>query len=1341
MDVTKSMANPPPELIINLATPSYSSASIQAPPSPMKRRRFPVLDDELLSFEPNHPVPSPRTSKKQPEEVVGPTFLRDLLTASCSQYSESNCSDKLATSDTATQRPSRASSFEWMNAENAEHGKYEQCSSDEADREVASIGMSKQSEALQRKKNLEELERSVNELENLGNSSWFPTPPPPPDEARDQIFDSLPASFRNRRPENRKNAVGSVYENASSSISKLSSEPKSQQKSIKPIDKPFSLENLPMVQRLSELSALKNQNSSKKEVTNKHNTFALQLSERDAVDACSWLRKAGFSKYADQFDEGKLPLQPSQDPTLLEADLRSLNRRIAILNKCHSMKVDSVPMRRRMNNEFPRLDPMKVDDNSVYSSDSWRYGGGGPGIQYSNTWSRPSGSDHVYSGSLARIPNSTSTWHRNTHQMAEPTRDSRKVLRTDWYDAHNTPNGRHNDSLDTASTAACVNEMNSKLQRSQSERIKDRARAIMKKMDLRSTNKRPKESRSRPAPMNIGDPVLVSYDTPKNSIRSHHIDRPSILPERGRQLYQTSPYQTPSRSKSIAQNRRGGLVFITPTSPDSLDNSFGYSDTNSSVVSSLRSNGNYGESRRRELSMPPPSRHRVQMNGPYPPIPDGTLRRREIMPFDSYLYPGHHNLLERTYETPRNLIPDRMYDDLDSLPPKSSKTNSNSNSTSNSLDNKKTDNISMFNDGYYTHEIKTALPRAHNISKPENLKVNTEKIEVLSSSDEPIGRTTLTKRSDSGLGSSLSRSPSGPHTQRIRQSLLPYSNATSSGFSSAYSCCSWGSSTKLIDDQPFFAEIELARSIDSLNVIEMSRLRKTAFTKLSVILERNMDGKAHLSDPDQDELPSKHVWSVHRLIKRMKINDGQKSHKDSEEGAIFGVGLDTIFNRTGYFLPRPILEVMKFLRNIAPETVGIFRKNGVKSRIAELRSIIESYSGNTDVFVGENMLDSTQVHDVADLLKQYFRDLPEPLMTVKMSEVFANICSVVPDVERITALQYAIALLPDENREALKSLLLFLKEVSRNSQVNNMTAQNLSVCFTPSLFQLGASRLDKATPGSRRHKTVGATGLPSEKEMKEARACQLCLTMLIEYVQTVFMVPDILEEHADAEDDLPNLTDLGLKGPRSFLVDRVIDMIREHSDGWKNWTVEGTFRGIEVSSRRPADTHPLKTFRVWLDIPAGPKSVMMRILKERYSWDTSVINWRHLEYVSAPDTDIHQYVINETIGHPTRDCHVARFHSSGLTEIRGACAISERSVKCSEDQLLGGVAAIIFDQRFLIEPVSGGQSRVNYIARVDLKGRSIQWYNKSFGSIMCRHLERLRESFLLGDKGGPETNV
>lgn len=66
------------------------------------------------------------------------------------------------------------------------------------------------------------------------------------------------------------------------------------------------------------------------------------------------------------------------------------------------------------------------------------------------------------------------------------------------------------------------------------------------------------------------------------------------------------------------------------------------------------------------------------------------------------------------------------------------------------------------------------------------------------------------------------------------------------------------------------------------------------------------------------------------------------------------------------------------------QQVGLFRKSGVKSRIQALRQMNESaldcvgYEGQS-------------AYDVADMLKQYFRDLPEPLMTNKLSETFLQI--------------------------------------------------------------------------------------------------------------------------------------------------------------------------------------------------------------------------------------------------------------------------------------------------------------------------------------------------------------
>ncbi|KAK6046876.1 START domain protein [Cooperia oncophora] len=169
-----------------------------------------------------------------------------------------------------------------------------------------------------------------------------------------------------------------------------------------------------------------------------------------------------------------------------------------------------------------------------------------------------------------------------------------------------------------------------------------------------------------------------------------------------------------------------------------------------------------------------------------------------------------------------------------------------------------------------------------------------------------------------------------------------------------------------------------------------------------------------------------------------------------------------------------------------------------------------------------------------------------------------------------------------------------------------------------------------------------------------------------------------------------------------YLIDKVLDLVKEHSERWKGWIFDGTHEEVEISCKIPNDCHPLKLFRVWIDVAAPPKQVMNRIMRERNVWDTSVVNWRTVDVLHVPDTDLHQYVLNDTVGHPTRDCFVVRFHRADISEIRGACAIAERSVQCSETQMLGGISAAVLDSRFLIEP-KAGHSRVTYLSRVDLR--------------------------------------
>lgn len=77
--------------------------------------------------------------------------------------------------------------------------------------------------------------------------------------------------------------------------------------------------------------------------------------------------------------------------------------------------------------------------------------------------------------------------------------------------------------------------------------------------------------------------------------------------------------------------------------------------------------------------------------------------------------------------------------------------------------------------------------------------------------------------------------------------------------------------------------------------------------------------------------------------------------------------------------------------------VGLFRKSGVKSRIQALRQMNEASGADG----GGVNYEGQSAYDVADMLKQYFRDLPEPLLTSKLSETFLQIyqCKNVNEME------------------------------------------------------------------------------------------------------------------------------------------------------------------------------------------------------------------------------------------------------------------------------------------------------------------------------------------------------
>jgi deleted in liver cancer protein len=51
-----------------------------------------------------------------------------------------------------------------------------------------------------------------------------------------------------------------------------------------------------------------------------------------------------------------------------------------------------------------------------------------------------------------------------------------------------------------------------------------------------------------------------------------------------------------------------------------------------------------------------------------------------------------------------------------------------------------------------------------------------------------------------------------------------------------------------------------------------------------------------------------------------------------------------------------------------------------------------------------------------------------------------------------------------------------------------------------------------------------------------------------------------------------------------------------------------------------------------------------------------------------------------------------------------------------------------------------GKSKVTHLSRVDLMGRSHEWYTKAYGSVLTRSMIKLRDSFAHAN-AGPETKV
>ncbi|NXG23866.1 RHGBA protein, partial [Grallaria varia] len=161
------------------------------------------------------------------------------------------------------------------------------------------------------------------------------------------------------------------------------------------------------------------------------------------------------------------------------------------------------------------------------------------------------------------------------------------------------------------------------------------------------------------------------------------------------------------------------------------------------------------------------------------------------------------------------------------------------------------------------------------------------------------------------------------------------------------------------------------------------------------------------------------------------------------EGKIFGVSFHalprSLVPEYGY-IPSFLVDTCEYLEEHV-HTEGLFRKSGSLVRLKALKSKLDR---------GENCLSAALPCDVAGLLKQFFRELPEPILPPHLQEGLLKAQQL--RNEKKTATVLLSCLMADTTIEALRYFFNFLRTVSLRSNENRMDSSNLAVVFAPNLL-------------------------------------------------------------------------------------------------------------------------------------------------------------------------------------------------------------------------------------------------------------------------------------------------
>ncbi|KAM9729439.1 stAR-related lipid transfer protein 13-like isoform 2-T2 [Menidia menidia] len=1048
--------------------------------------------------------------------------------------------------------------------------------------------------------------------------------------------------------------------------------------------------------------------------------------EIEAKEACDWLRAAGFPQYAQLYEDSQFPIDISsvkRDHDFLERDLvEPLCRRLNTLNKCASMKLD-VSHPKKKSDDSDEDDPLAISKRWTFEWSSRRWSRLQDFLLDSTNDSSPTGpgeglrstvsSESVLTDLSEQEITEISSLHSEDSASAMPDSISMASLSASYQPPRDLP---HYNSLPIKSS-----------RHGQGGRSK--AKEFLRRMELMRTwgpSTRRKSSNRRP-PLVISGPVLQGEEpqalqmlqcTPISQLDPHSkhnqqndgdISPVPVKSCKDQDSLSGSPTKEPvlprlpdpACTKPRTASKRSSMYLEDMELPSQGKRTEGQSQLGRSQFHSYENllihipkdhkPGTFPKALSIESLAPSPS---DKANGPLP-------RAQTCSPENGPGEPWGGKPLSKPPcpGAPRGSRVS-VYDNVPGSHLYAS--------TGDLLDFEKEDNLFPHLDDIIQHVSglqqivehwsRSVLPEG-DAREGEGRTTPSEGERDGVSLNDTDSTGTSRERRDSGVGASLTR-------PRLRWPSFRTSDHLNQPASSL--------------------------QISSQSAGQLSLLQKFSLLRLTAIMEKY-------------SMSNKHgwTWSVPKFMKRMKV-------PDYKEKSVFGVPLIVHVQRCGFPLPLCIQQALSHLRTHCLDQVGLFRKSGVKSRIQALRQQCEL---SPDCVSYEDQ----SAYDVADMVKQFFRDLPEPLLTSKLGETFLHIYQYVPKEQRLQAVRAAILLMPDENREALQMLLYFLRDVTSLVEENQMTPMNLAVCLGPSLFHLSILKNETLSPRSIQRKYT--TGRPDQKDLSENLAATQGLTHMITECQRLFQIPEEMitqsrNSYMEAELMVPPLDELCKSTEEevdeeveeedeegsyhSHLECLIQNLLKEAKDKSKGWVSRASSDHTELAFKKVGDGNPLRRWRVCVEVSATPTEVLQRLLKERSVWQTQLQHEKILETLDK-QTDVYHYSCCNMAPQPTCDYVVLRSWRTDLC--KGSSALACVSVEHEDSQCAGAVRGVVLESQYLLEPCGTGRSRLTHISRVDLRGRSPEWYNKAFGHLCVNEALRIRSSFLPLDQMSPEAKT